>query len=102
MASDSFAPDGPKSSGAHWRKAVCTSTASARASARAPAMSVIFLQIDQVLWLARGVPKQLKPPIASNNASVRMNEVLFALVRFSISLDEFRVSLCAWRAFLGD
>ena len=62
----------------------------------------IFLQIDQVLWLACSVPEQLKPPIASNNASVRMNEVLFVLVRFSISLDEFRISLRACDAFFGD
>ena len=61
----------------------------------------IFLQVDEVLWLAYSVPEQLEPPVASNDASVRTNEVLFILVRFSLSLDEFRISLRAGDAFLG-
>src|SRR5271163_3323877 len=61
----------------------------------------IFLQVDDVLWLAYSVPEQLKPPVASNDASVRTNEVLFILVRFSLALDEVHISLRACGAFLG-
>src|SRR5580704_4288594 len=61
----------------------------------------IFLQVDEVLWLAGTVPEQLKLSVASNDASVTMNEVLFIIVRLSLSLDEFRISLRARDAFLG-
>jgi hypothetical protein len=60
----------------------------------------VFVQGDEVLWLACGVPEQLKPPVADDDAAVAADEAVLVLVRISLTLNDSCIPFRVDGAFL--
>ena len=60
----------------------------------------VFVQRDDVLRLARGVPDKLVPPARNDDAAIAPDEALCKFILVMFPLDEFRVPFCAGGAVI--